>query len=142
MPTKPARKLSNAHKKSLAEGRTMSAAVDRYLVAVNTPGRRGRKVSKASLEARLAAARGTFKAATGVEKVKAAQDVRDCEARLLTLAAQSNGHGLKSLEAEFVKVAPKFSNNRGISYGAWRDAGVPAAVLKKAKIARTRTNRV
>jgi hypothetical protein len=36
------RKLSASHKQALAEGRTMSATVDRYLSAVNTPKRRGR----------------------------------------------------------------------------------------------------
>jgi hypothetical protein len=45
---------------------------------------------------------------------------------------------IKSLEVAFVKIAKKFSQNRNVSYGAWRDAGVPAPVLKKAAIARTR----
>ena len=44
---------------------------------------------------------------------------------------------MKSLEAAFVKIARKFGQNRGITYGAWRDAGVPAVVLKKAGVART-----
>ena len=47
------RTLSAAHKRALAEGRTMSATVDRYLSAVNTPKQRGRKVSKATLTQRL-----------------------------------------------------------------------------------------
>ena len=42
------------------------------------------------------------------------------------------------LEAAFVKIAKKFGDTRGIAYGAWRDAGVPTAVLKRAGIARTR----
>src|SRR5690242_1918407 len=70
-----ARKLSAAHKRALAEGRTMSATVDRYLSSVNTPKRRGRKVSKASLQQRLAGARAKAKTATGVDKVLAAQEV-------------------------------------------------------------------
>ena len=55
-PAKGSHKLSPGHKQALAAGRTMSATVDRYLAAVNTPKRRGRKVSKETLEARLAAA--------------------------------------------------------------------------------------
>src|SRR5689334_18875335 len=51
------RRLSAAHKRALAEGRTMSATVDRYLSAVNTPKRRGRKVSKSALQQRLVDAR-------------------------------------------------------------------------------------
>jgi hypothetical protein len=35
-------------------------------------------------------------------------------------------------------VAKKFGEKRGIGYGAWRDAGVPAQVLKKAGVRRTR----
>ena len=131
------RKLSTAHKKALAEGRAMSATVDRYLAAVNTPKQRGRKVSKASLTQRLADARADAKTASGVDKVVAAQAVRDLQKRIAQLNLTS-GVDMRMLEAAFVRVAKKFSENRGIEYGAWRDAGVPAAVLKRAKVARTR----
>jgi len=133
-----ARTLSAAHKRALAEGRSMSAVVDRYLSAVNTPKRRGRKVSKASLVSRLADARGRAKSATGVDKVLASQEVRDLEVRIAAME-QAAGEDLKSLEAAFVKIAKRFGENRGIGYGAWRDAGVPAVVLKKAGVARTRS---
>ena len=131
------RKLSTAHKKALAEGRTMSSAVDRYLAAVNTPKQRGRKVSAATLAQRLAEAQATVKTARGVEKLLAAQAVRDLKRRV----AQANSTSdvdLKSLEVAFVRVAKKFGENRGIDYGAWRNAGVSAVVLKRAGIARTR----
>jgi len=133
-----ARRLSASHKRALAEGRTMSATVDRYLSAVNTPKRRGRKVSKASLQQRLTDARAKAKASTGVDKVLAAQEVRDLQTRIASIDAAGGGSDLKSLEAAFVKIARQFGENRGIGYGAWRDAGVPAPVLKKAGIARTR----
>jgi hypothetical protein len=131
------RKLSASHKQALAEGRTMSATVDRYLSAVNTPKRRGRKVSKSALVERLAEARTRAKSATGVDKVLAAQDVRDLQTRIANMNTAS-GSDIKSLEAAFVKIAKRFGENRGIGYGAWRDAGVPAVVLKKAGVARTR----
>jgi len=134
---KPTRTLSAAHKKALAEGRTMSATVDRYLAAVNTPKRRGRKVTTATLTARLADARARAKTATGVEKVVAAQQVRDVQAKLAQVNT-GDGGDVKTLEADFVRVAKKFGENRGIGYGAWRDAGVSAVVLKKAGVARTR----
>jgi hypothetical protein len=133
-----ARKLSASHKRALAEGRTMSATVDRYLSSVNTPKRRGRKVSKASLQQRLVDARSRAKTASGVDKVLAAQEVRDLQARIASIDSAGGGSDLKSLEAAFVKIAKQFGENRGIGYGAWRDAGVPAPVLKKAGIARTR----
>jgi hypothetical protein len=131
------RTMSAAHKRALAEGRTMSAAVDRYLVAVNTPKRRGRKVTQATLEQRLAEARTRLKSATGVEKVLAAQEIRDLEAKTARLNA-SGGADVKALEAEFIRIAKRFGENRGVGYGAWRDAGVPADVLRRAGVTRTR----
>ena len=131
------RKMSAAHKKALAEGRTMSATVNSYLAAINTPKKRGRRVSKATLDQRLTAARARSKAATGVEKVMAAQEVRDLQAKLAQLGA-GTGVDVKSLEVAFVKIANRFSQARGISYGAWRDSGVSAVVLKRAGVARTR----
>jgi hypothetical protein len=132
------RSLSAAHKRALAEGRTMSATVDRYLAAVNTPKRRGRKVSKATLERRLTAARARVRSATGVDRVLSAQEVRDLKAKLVELNSVK-GVDVKTLEAGFVKIAKRFGENRGITYGAWRDAGVPAQVLKRAGVARTRS---
>jgi hypothetical protein len=132
-----ARTLSPAHKRALAEGRTLSATVDRYLSSVNTPKRRGRKVPKAALQRRLADARTRFDTAIGVEKVLAAQEIRDLQARIAAIDA-AGGEDHAALEAQFVKIAKQFGENRGIGYGAWREAGVPASVLKRARIARTR----
>jgi hypothetical protein len=129
------RTMTSAHKQALSEGRAMSATVDRYLAAVNTPKRRGRKVSKATLEARLTQARSDSKTAVGVERVLAAQAVRDLQNKLAQLDSSVD---VKTLEANFVKIAKHFSENRGIGYGAWRDAGVPPQILKKAGISRTR----
>jgi hypothetical protein len=137
VPRGGARRMSAAHKAALAEGRAMSATVDRYLSAVNTPKQRGRKVSKATLQQRLRDAEARAKASSGVDRVLAAQEVRDLRARLAALDS-AGGADTKSLEAAFVKIARRFGQNRGITYGAWRDAGVPAVVLKKAGIARTR----
>ncbi|MFM8238174.1 MAG: hypothetical protein ACKOBG_10565, partial [Actinomycetota bacterium] len=89
-------------------------------------------------ETRLRAAQSRSRSATGVEKVVAAQEVRDLRAKLTEAKGTGNGTDLKAVEAAFVKVARKFGEARGITYGAWRDAGVPAAVLKKAGVARTR----
>ena len=131
------RTMSAAHKRALAEGRTMSATVDRYLVAVNTPKRRGRKVTRATLEQRLADARARLKTAKGVEKLLAAQEVRDLQAKTAQLDS-SGATDVKRLEADFIRIAKKFGENRGVTYSAWRDAGVSAEVLRRAGVARTR----
>lgn len=41
------------------------------------------------------------------------------------------------LEADFVRHVKGYTKRKGISYSVWREAGVPAAVLKKAGIGRT-----
>ncbi len=132
------RKLSPTHKRALAEGRTMSATVNRYLEAVTAPKQRGRPVAKASLEQRLATADERFRNTSGVEKLLAAQERRDIEARLRATESTSDVD-IKALEDAFVKIAKKFSENRGVTYGAWREAGVAPEVLKKAGIRRTRS---
>jgi hypothetical protein len=131
------RTLSASHRRALAEGRTMSSTVDRYLAALNTPKRRGRQVTKATLEQRLVDAKARFRTATGLDKVLAAQEVRDLKARLARMRADV-AVDVKALESAFVKVAKKFGENRGIRYTAWRDAGVPADVLRRAGVAQTR----
>jgi hypothetical protein len=39
-----------------------------------------------------------------------------------------------ALERDFIEVAKKFAQRRGISYDAWRDVGVSEAVLLRAEI--------
>jgi hypothetical protein len=45
---------------------------------------------------------------------------------------------LSGLEKEFVDAAAAYSARKGISYAAWRELGVEAAVLKRAGISRAR----
>lgn len=130
------RKVTAAHKKAMAQGRSEAVSVNRYLAVLHSPRPRGRQVTRASLQARLAQAQTRAKQSTGLDRVLAAQAVRDLQARLAT--SPTNNADIKTLERDFVKVAKLVSQRRGISYGAWRDAGVAADVLKRAGIARTR----
>ena len=129
--------MSAAHKRALAEGRQSAAVVDRYLAALHVPKRRGRQVSLATLQQRLATVEVDIKKTAGTARLFAAQQARDLRTRIAALANTATTD-IKKLEADFVKVAKTFSERRGISYGAWRDAGVPAQVLKRAKVPRTR----
>jgi hypothetical protein len=52
------------------------------------------------------------------------------------LQASESKADLNQLEKEFVKSAAPYSERKGISYSAWRELGVPAAVLEKAGIGR------
>src|SRR5690242_2523579 len=85
------RKMSAAHKSALAEGREQSRIVDRYLRAVGQPKQRGRKVSKDALRQRLTAAEKRSRDASGVERLVAAQEVRDLRVRL---DAMDSGDGV------------------------------------------------
>lgn len=134
----PKKTLSAAHKKALAEGRTISNTVDRYLQLVNAPKRRGRKVSTDSIKAKITKLSREAKS-PGVKSVLAIQEMRDLEKRLASMSESGNGASVKQAEDAFVKIAKKFGENRGVGYGAWRDAGVPAIVLKRAGIERTRS---
>ena len=53
------------------------------------------------------------------------------------LAGLQDATDVAELEQGFVAVARSFSERRGISYAAWREAGVSAAVLKQAGITRS-----
>jgi hypothetical protein len=129
--------MSPTHKRALAAGRSESLAVNAYLAALNVPKKRGRKVSAAALRTRLNAAEERARTKIGVDRVLAHQEARDLRARLGSARKHASAD-IKRLEQEFVRVAKGFSERRGISYGAWRDAGVPADVLKQTRIKRTR----
>jgi hypothetical protein len=44
---------------------------------------------------------------------------------------------VERLRKAFVKAARPYSKSKGISYGAWREVGVPADVLRDAGITRS-----
>jgi hypothetical protein len=121
------RAMTASHKRALAEGRSMSATVDAYLAAINTPKKRGRKISKAVMQQRLVQVQARAKSATGVDKVLASQEVRDLQDRLARVSTATTTD-VNGLESAFVKVAKGFSEKRGIRWSAWRDAGVPGDV--------------
>src|SRR5437879_2567046 len=63
------RTMSAGHKRALAEGRQSAAAVDRYLAALHVPKRRGRQVSLATLQQRLATVEVDIKKAMGTARL-------------------------------------------------------------------------
>ena len=99
------------------------------------------------LRARAAAAGGP---PTSIEKKLTAIDAQLAEAEPLTrlhliqekkdleeeLARAGEVQDLSGLEKQFVKVAKSYGERKGIGYSTWRSAGVSAAVLQKANVAR------
>jgi len=62
----------------------------------------------------------------------------DLEAELRDLEVSGAGDDAQ-LEAAFIAALPGYSTRKHISYAAWREAGVPARVLRAAGIRRAGT---
>lgn len=68
-----------------------------------------------------------------IKRLQLIQDRMDLQAEL---ESSENKADLEGLEKDFVEAAKGYSERKGISYAAWRELGVDAAVLKKAGISR------
>jgi hypothetical protein len=133
---KPTRQMSDEHKAALARGRAQGRAVRAYLAALGQSARPGRRVSREDLERRLAETRERIAAESDpAKRLDLIQKRLDLEERL---ADRGEDVDLDQLEEAFVGAAKEYAERKGISYSAFREAGVPASVLKEAGIARTR----
>ncbi len=106
-----------------------------YLEAINVPKRRGRQRTPESISRQLSQIEERLRAARGIDKLELLKQRRDLEAER---AARSPVAAIAPLERDFVKVARSYGARKGIDYSLWRAAGVPAAVLTKARIQRGR----
>jgi hypothetical protein len=138
-PTKRApkkRAMSDDHKAKLAQGRTESRAVSRYLEAVVAgKGKRGRKRTPQSITAQIHRIDQELLDAAPIKKLELIQKKTDLLAEKERLTARVD---IAILEKNFVKVAKSYANRNGITYSSFRALGVSAEVLKKAGIPRTR----
>jgi hypothetical protein len=127
--------MSDEHKAAIARGREENRAIKDYLSAT-TQRKPGRPVTAASVKAKLEGIEAKLASESdAMKRLGLIQARRDAQAQLGTLGESVD---LSALEAGFVRHAKAYSERKGISYGAWREAGVPAPVLKAAGIARTR----
>ncbi len=107
----------------------------RYLEALELhKPKRGRKRTAESVQKQLAAIEGKLAVADPLTRVQLIQQRMDLQREL---AAKDQHVDLGALEGDFVKSACEYGQRKGISYAAWREAGVDAAVLKRAGIARS-----
>lgn len=126
--------MSEEHKAALAAGRRESRAIKLYLEALASR-RPGRPVTPESLQTRITDLEQKIAAETNpLKSVDLRQARLDAEA---ALARAKNAADTAELETEFSRHAAAYSKRKGITYAAWREAGVPAAVLKKAGISRS-----
>jgi hypothetical protein len=129
--------MSAEHKHALAVGREESRAVRRYLEALEAhKPKRGRKRTTESIEARLRQIDDRLVGADPLTRVHLVQERINLETEL---ASKEEAVDLKALEDDFVAAAAGYGERKGISYAAWRAAGVDANVLRRAGVPRTRS---
>ena len=118
----------------MAAGRSEGRAVKNYLEALeqHRP-KRGRKRTPDSINARLAKIADELPVADPMTRLSLVQERIDLETELKHM---DDAVDLTEVEAGFVKAAKAYSERKNISYRAWREIGVPAAVLKSAGIGR------
>jgi hypothetical protein len=130
------RGMSATHKAALAQGRRESRAINKYLDALKAgKGKRGRKRTPSSIEARLSKIARTFEDSSPMQQLELTQERMNLENEKTRLETRAD---LSALEKEFVSVAKGYASRRGISYSAFRSMGVSAEVLTKAGVRRTR----
>ena len=125
--------LSPEVKQARAAARSETRAVRKYLEGLQTTtSRRGRRKSP---QQELEAIQAQLEVESDqIQRLTLVQRRIDAERRL----SESDPVDIEALESEFVKVARSYSVRKDISYKAWREMGVSAAVLSKSGIARTR----
>lgn len=126
--------MTDDHKAALAVGRSESKAVRDYLEALkaNKP-KRGRKRTPESIARRLDTIDAELLDTDPLGELKLIQERMDLQEELESM---DTGVDITALEAEFITVAGSYSQRQGISYAAWREVGVDAAILKQAGVSR------
>ncbi len=134
MPTDTKTPMSKDHKEALAVGRAEGRSVRAYLEALESSRpKRGRKRTKESISVRLDRIETELETADALKRLQLTQERLNLSEELTNM---DRGIDLGDLESEFVRVAGGYADRKGISYAAFRQIGVSAAVLKKAGISR------
>lgn len=128
------RQMSEEHKAANAKARAENRVVSAYLEGLesNRP-RPGRRRTAESIQKRIEAIGEALESATPIRRVQLVQERIDLER---ALSAPSETADISELEDDFVAVAVSYSGRKGITYSAWREVGVPAAILRRAGISR------
>jgi hypothetical protein len=134
MASRKKRTMSDDHKAALAAGRAEGRAVKDYLEALEQhKPKRGRRRTAESIKTRLDRIDNELASADPVKRLSLIQERLDL---LAELRGMEESVDLSAVEGAFVKAAKGYGERKGISYAAWREVGVPPAVLKAAGISR------
>ncbi len=126
--------MSQEHKDALARGRRESRAIKAYLEALANR-KPGRPVTAESLQAKIDRLESKLDAETDpLKRVDLLQQRLDATDALRRVSSSAD---LAALEEEFAEAVKGYSDRKGITYAAWREAGVPAGVLRSAGISRS-----
>lgn len=128
--------MTDTQKAALAVGRDEGRAVRRYLEALEARrSRTGRKRTAEVVRRQLEETSEALTQAGALDRVLLLQRRLDLEAELRRRERPSDAD-LAELERAFVAALPGYSARKGLSYAAWREAGVPAHVLRAAGLPR------
>jgi hypothetical protein len=128
--------MSAEHKQALAVGREESRAVRRYLEALEAhKPKRGRKRTADGISTRLRQIDSRLPNADALTRLHLVQERLNLQTEL---ESRDSTVDLQSLESGFVSSAKGYGERKGLTYAAWRAAGVDPTVLRKAGIPRTR----
>jgi hypothetical protein len=114
--------MTEQAKENMQMGAKAMRAVEAYLVYINQYKTRGRPLSSKSIQDKMDSE--TILAKKVILIAKLHEAIRREE-----LAQEE-----ETLKQEFVKYAPWFSDQHGVTYQAWREIGVNAFVLTEAGI--------
>jgi hypothetical protein len=130
--------MSAEHKAAIAQGRRETKAIKAYLEAISVPRRRGRPITPETLETKIADLDQRIRDEDNpLARVELFQARLDAQEALDQLTATVDLH---ALEVGFIEYAGSYSERKGLTWPAWREAGVSAEVLRAAGIKRTRAN--
>lgn len=128
--------MSDAHKEALALGRDEGRAVRLYLEAMEAvQPRRGRPRTAEGSQRKLGLIErqleGRLDPLTRLTLTQRKMDI------IREIDLLSDERDIAELEEAFIKAAAGYSKRKGITWAAWRMAGVSADVLRRAGITRT-----
>lgn len=130
----PRKSMTDEHKAALAEGRAQGRAVRAYLEALEShKPKRGRKRTPDSMRKRLTAIEAEMDGSDPMNRLQLVQERMDITE---ALARTEETIDLTDLENAFTEAAAAYGARKGITYSAWREVGVSAAMLKRAGISR------
>ena len=128
--------MTRAHKAALATGREEGRAIRNYLEALETHRpRRGRKRTAETVDRQLNETLERLTTAGALDRVTLLQRKMDLQDELAALQG-ADSVNLEELEQAFVAAAKGYSERKGITYAAWREAGIDPRVLREAGIRR------